>query len=197
MVTIASAGRIPRRIHHMTKLRIAPVVLGMLALGVPASASASNPLLSGYGGPGGGEQVILGSKLLPPGGGSGGGSGTAPVTTGAAGLRASGPATGSAPSAGTSASSSSAGGTPSRQTGASHHKASRAGGGKNGKGDRSGTTAANRRAAPPVVAYPTRASDAGGVLGDGALLLIGLAAGGLVLLGVGLRRLAPHTEAPS
>jgi len=40
---------------------------------IPGVAYAGDSLLSGYGGPGGGEQVVLGSKLLPPGGGSGGG----------------------------------------------------------------------------------------------------------------------------
>lgn len=51
-----------------------------------ASASASNTLLSGYGGPGQGNQAIIGSTLI--GGGSGGGSGSG--STGAQ-------ATGSAP----------------------------------------------------------------------------------------------------
>ncbi|WP_372788671.1 hypothetical protein [Paraconexibacter sp.] len=39
----------------------------------PATAQAQGSLLSGYSGPGGGEQVILGAQLL--GGGSGGGGG--------------------------------------------------------------------------------------------------------------------------
>ena len=58
-------------------------VLCALCLGAPAGALAS-PLLSGYGGPGEGSQVILGSALVngPRGGGgsSDGGGPTAPAT---------------------------------------------------------------------------------------------------------------------
>jgi len=52
------------------------VLLCALCLAVPAGAVAS-PLLSGYGGPGAGSQVILGSSLVngPRGGGGGGGGG--------------------------------------------------------------------------------------------------------------------------
>ncbi len=65
-------------------LKIASILgLAMLLL-VPASSWASSPMLSGYGGPGAGNQVILGSMLLntPGGGGSSsqggaGGSGSA------------------------------------------------------------------------------------------------------------------------
>lgn len=53
-------------------LKIASI-LGLTGLLLaPASSGASSPLLSGYGGPGAGNQVILGSMLLnTPGGGSG------------------------------------------------------------------------------------------------------------------------------
>jgi hypothetical protein len=37
-----------------------------------ASALASDPLLSGYAGPGGGEQIVIGTKVLPPANGDGG-----------------------------------------------------------------------------------------------------------------------------
>ncbi len=49
----------------------------LLLLGLSATAPAgANPLLSGYGGPGQGNQAILGSALLgAPGGGGAGGSG--------------------------------------------------------------------------------------------------------------------------
>jgi hypothetical protein len=50
------------------------VLLAALAGAAPAAASA-NPLLSGYGGPGVGNQAILGSALLNGGGSAGGGSG--------------------------------------------------------------------------------------------------------------------------
>jgi hypothetical protein len=59
--------------NHRT---VAPifVLLAALAAAAPAVAQA-NPLLSGYGGPGVGNQAILGSALLNGGGGAGGGSG--------------------------------------------------------------------------------------------------------------------------
>ena len=75
-----------------------PLVVGFAAVWMllPASAAA-NPLLSGYGGPGEGNQVILGSQLLtpPPGNGGGGGagslaSGEPPSAPASAGATASG-----------------------------------------------------------------------------------------------------------
>jgi hypothetical protein len=56
------------------------MVLCALSLAIPAGALAS-PLLSGYGGPGEGSQVILGSALVngPRGGGGGSSSGGAPT----------------------------------------------------------------------------------------------------------------------
>jgi len=59
--------------NHRT---IAPIIvlLATLAGAAPAAASA-NPLLSGYGGPGVGNQAILGAALLNGGGSAGGGSG--------------------------------------------------------------------------------------------------------------------------
>lgn len=44
------------------------------------SASAADPLLSGYAGPGGGEQVLIGSKVLPAQSGDGGLRRQTPVT---------------------------------------------------------------------------------------------------------------------
>lgn len=53
------------------------VLLCAVCLAAPAGAAAS-PLLSGYGGPGAGSQVILGSALVNgPRGGGGGGGGSA------------------------------------------------------------------------------------------------------------------------
>ena len=63
--------------HRTTLLTLASLVV--LAASMPSFASAS-PLLGGYGGPGEGDQTILGSALLNgprSGGGSGGGSGSA------------------------------------------------------------------------------------------------------------------------
>jgi hypothetical protein len=62
----------------------------VVAAALPPAAAAS-PLLSGYGGPGQGNQAILGSALVnPPRGGSGGGSGG-----GSAGSSGGGSGTGS------------------------------------------------------------------------------------------------------
>jgi hypothetical protein len=61
------------------KIRIAKgmakltALVGLLALAVPTVAAANGPLLSGYGGPGAGEQAIIGSTLV---GGSRGGHGS-------------------------------------------------------------------------------------------------------------------------
>lgn len=47
--------------------RALPIVCALSALVVPASAFAGDPLLSGYGGPGAGDQALLGSVRLPAG----------------------------------------------------------------------------------------------------------------------------------
>ncbi len=77
------------------------VLAGVLALFSTAAESArANSLLSGYGGPGQGEQAILGSTLI--GGGSGGGAGSAtgsPAATTRA-QRSDVPSGAAAPSAG-------------------------------------------------------------------------------------------------
>jgi hypothetical protein len=65
-------GRIIR--FRIAASLIAP--LAVLSAGVPASAQASS-LLSGYGGPGSGSQMILGSTLLKGSRGGGGGGGSA------------------------------------------------------------------------------------------------------------------------
>jgi|SRR6185312_5776440 len=57
---------------HRLTTTFALLALGLLGAFAPA-ASASSTLLSGYGGPGQGNQAILGSTLI---GGSGGGSGS-------------------------------------------------------------------------------------------------------------------------
>jgi hypothetical protein len=59
------------------KIRIATVtaLVGLLAVAAPVGASAAGPLLSGYGGPGTGEQAIIGSTLINGTHGGRGGSG--------------------------------------------------------------------------------------------------------------------------
>ncbi len=112
---------------RVTPTRPTPLVLVMTAaaLLLPAGACAS-PLLSGYGGPGGGSQVIIGAALVNgPSGGSGGGSG------GAAG----GGAPGSGEAAGSSAQSESAS--------AGNGSGSGAGGGQGGSEASGGGSAAS------------------------------------------------------
>jgi len=58
--------------------RILTIVIASFALAAPASAA--DPLLSGYAGPGGGEQTLLGSEVLPAPGGAKGGSPKAPAS---------------------------------------------------------------------------------------------------------------------
>jgi hypothetical protein len=70
---------------------LALALASFLSASTPLAAFAGSPLLSGYGGPGAGEQAIVGSTLLggPHGGaGSGGSSGSA--GSGGAGLGGSG-----------------------------------------------------------------------------------------------------------
>jgi hypothetical protein len=68
---------------HRVAGTIAMLLLAAAWAAVPATAAGS-PLLSGYGGPGEGEQAILGSALLgsPNRGGGGGGPGSASLAAG-------------------------------------------------------------------------------------------------------------------
>jgi hypothetical protein len=75
------------------KIRIATALalVGALSVSAPAVSLAGSPLLSGYGGPGAGEQAIVGSTLLNgPRGGSGPGGGQGRVNSTATGVGASG-----------------------------------------------------------------------------------------------------------
>lgn len=96
-----------RDMHQKTKIVSALTPIFALVAGLcvcmPAVALAGSPLLSGYGGPGAGEQAILGSTLVGgPGGGSrsggssGGSTGGAQGNTGAA---SSADSTGGSPAA--------------------------------------------------------------------------------------------------
>jgi hypothetical protein len=167
-------------------VRIATLVLGAVVL-LPASSHAADPLLSGYGGPGGGEQVVLGSTMV--GGGGNGGDGSSPS------VGATDPSQQSlqAPTS-TAVTTMRASGTP---RGSATHKPHRSAPSSSGAGSAtSPNTAAQpaktaRPGAPAVRAYPSRASDAGGLPLSIADVLLGLAAlAALVLTGLGLRRLA-------
>ena len=109
---------------HSTITRTIALV-ATLSVAAPAAAPAS-PLLSGYGGPGQGDQAILGSALLNGSGGGGGsaGTGASSITIG----RANGTPNGAtAPGQATS-------GGPSRQTtGAAPRGTDPAGAGRGGQ----------------------------------------------------------------
>jgi hypothetical protein len=160
-------------------------LVAVLALPLPA-ARAADPLLSGYAGPGSGEQVVLGGATV---GGGGGGTSGGAGTTADQSLRAT-----------TSSSTSTASATET-STGASEHKSSskpKAGGTSSTSGAATATaTATPRPGAPRVVPYPTRAGASSGLpLSAGAVLLgvAGLAL--LVLVGLGMRRLSSGPEEP-
>jgi hypothetical protein len=75
--------------RHRTIIHVVGLLLA-LCLAAPVSAQA-NPILSGYGGPGQGNQVILGSALLNgPAGGGGGSAGGGSAGGGSAGGGSSG-----------------------------------------------------------------------------------------------------------
>ena len=173
----------------MPPLPLATIAALTLALTLPvASAHASDPLLSGYGGPGGGEQVVLGGNTVK----STNSSSPAqdPAT---APLKAD---TG-APSPGTAASG--AGSTLTRKP---QRKKSSSSSSKD-KDDAAGqstakptTTTATRPGAPEVVAYPTRAGDVGGFpVSTLGILLIVLGVAAATLAGLGLRRLSGFDRA--
>src|SRR4051794_10195073 len=93
-------GRTPTSSSMVRALILATFAFLLLA----PSSQAADPLLSGYGGPGGGEQVVLGSTLVGAGkggGGSGGGSGS---SGGSASLRASAAPVAATPAQGSTAS---------------------------------------------------------------------------------------------
>jgi hypothetical protein len=140
----------------------------------PAGATAG-PLLSGYGGPGEGNQAILGAALLNgPGGGKGGGSGS---------------------------SSSSGGGSSSGVAARTEAGAKGAGGGSSGHGGtrstRSHTHASDSRSpaytplsSPPITQTAAGTSTGAAGLSGADFLYILLAAAVLVLAGAITRRVA-------
>ncbi len=146
-----------------------------VCLPVPATASASGPLLSGYGGPGAGSQVVLGSTLLAGGGsggtshGGGSGGGSQGAGTETTGTRASA-ARGSSPSA-------------SRQGRGSGPSAS------GGSATHPGAAGANPKTSSPLVA-PASSSVSSPWFSGGDLLALLLAAGALFLVGLATMRIA-------
>jgi hypothetical protein len=178
--------------HMAPRSRIRIVLVALCALALfAAPARASDPLLSGYGGPGSGEQTLLG-------GGTVGGSGSSGSGSGGAGAQQSLRATTPAPTASaTGAASSDTGTTPTRKPSRKGSSSPSSGQAMNGSKTSSGSSStasgsspATRPGAPRAVAYPTRAGEVGGLplsLGQALLVVLGVAA--LILAVLGLRRL--------
>jgi hypothetical protein len=173
--------------RSMPSRSLATIVALTLALALPvASAHASDPLLSGYGGPGGGEQVVLGGNTVKPPKSSS--SAQDPAT---ASLKAGTGSETSSPASGTSASGGSGASSgltrkPQRKKSSSSSSKDRGDDGDQG----TTTTTATLPGAPEVVAYPTRTGDVGGlpVSAPGVLLVV-LGVVAAMLVGLGLRRL--------
>jgi hypothetical protein len=156
-----------------------PVILVTAALA--PSAAGANPLLSGYGGPGQGDQAILGATLLNTpgsGGGSSGSSSSASAADSSAAL--------TVPSGATQSHAKPAGHAP-RRHGTAHSVA------------RSQTKATSPTSLPgggPVRDVAATGSTGGGTLGlsGGDFLYLLLALAALALTGVLTRQLArrPH-----
>jgi cobalamin biosynthesis Mg chelatase CobN len=173
-----------------------PLLLALVTvLALPAGAHASDPLLSGYAGPGGGEQVVLGgttvgSDKTPPSGGSGTTSAAATGATAQQSLKAAPTSTASG-----AASSSNLSRKPQRKKSSSSASKQKADDTSSTSATTTAPTAAIPSGAPVVVTYPTRAGEVGGlpVSAVGVLLgVLGLAA--LVLAGLGLRRLSSASD---
>ncbi len=157
--------------------RILALVIASFALAAPASAA--DPLLSGYSGPGGGEQALLGSELLPapaPGGREGG-SLQAPV-------RAAVPEVGKAPIA-VIAAAAPLTKLPPQPRGAGRSTQPR---GSQQPGRRGGKQAA-RSNPVAAVTYPATSSDAE-ILSPSTVLGLLLAGAALLGIALGTARLA-------
>jgi hypothetical protein len=194
---------------HRTIISIGAFLVAMTAA-LPVSALAS-PLLSGYGGPGQGNQAILGSALLNgPNGGRGGGSSG---SSGSSGSNGSSVSNGSSGSGGSSRSETSSGAAPAKGSGGGSGGGSARGGsaasgngkagGRQGSGRREGGSQRGTGAAASSAAsfYPAServaAGQQGGALGLSAadLVYIILAVGTLAFMGVLTRRMTRTTAA--
>ncbi len=171
--------RLTRRAMPARSSLIAFLILLLL----PAAGHASDPLLSGYAGPGGGEQVVLGGGMVGGGGGASGGSGGAAVT-GDESLRAT------VPSAAAPNASSKLTGTPQKRKSPSSSASQ-----SETMPSTSTATATTSVGAPRPVAYPTRAGEVGGLpISAGGVLVLVAAVALFVLAALGLRRLSVGSE---
>lgn len=186
-----SAGNAQR--WQTLRLGVASLTI-VLALPFASAAQASDPLLSGYAGPGGGEQVVLGSTTVK--------STKSASSSGASQDPATAPLKAEAtPAATSSTGAGNAGSATSTLTRKPQRKKSSSSTSKDmGNGhdtttttatSGSSTTTATLPGAPEVVAYPTRAGEVGGLpVSAAGMLLIVLGVAAATLLGLGLRRIS-------
>ncbi len=161
------------------RINLAAALVALTLLSQAAPASASSTLLSGYGGPGAGNQVILGSTLVGGGAGNGGGRGTSGAPSSSSSFSPSSialPQTAPAPVRGA----------PSRQV-PTHHRTKP-----------SGSRHAAKPAAPAyTLAIPTADRTVGGkalgLTGDDVVYIV-LALGALALTAFLTTRLARRAD---
>jgi hypothetical protein len=178
-------------LFHLMNRRPTLLIALVLALALPVPAHAADPLLSGYAGPGSGEQVLLGGGKL---GGGSGGKGSGGAAAAVPSLRTPAPGGLASNSAGTAADTPATTGHKTRATSSSKRKHAMS---TSPRSSKTSTTAAPA-GAPPVVAYPTHAGAVEGLplsVGEALLAIAALAL--LVLGGLGLRRLSDQTDPPS
>jgi hypothetical protein len=197
----AQAERHPKvgMTSHRTTWLLLTLSLTLTAALLPSNALAGS-LLSGYGGPGGGAQAILGSSLVNGGSGSSGSGGGGSAASGgeggqgsAAGARSTGPSSaidtggsaGAAGAPGTRAAAGSTGGTGTRTSGST----GRSGGAGASVGGPAAYTPSRESSSYPAAGLPG-AADYGALGFSGAdelLMLLVLAA--LVITAIFTRRL--------
>jgi hypothetical protein len=152
------------------------------AWGAVPAAAAGGPLLSGYGGPGEGNQAILGSTLLGgAGSGEGGSAGQGGLSGGAEGIAAA-----------LASGSSAAGGSSRNAGGADGHGGRGASSGGRSAGDGSGGGGGGSGPAHPVVSLTDTGDSQTLGLSSGDVLYIFVALGALAATGALTGRLARH-----
>jgi hypothetical protein len=175
-------GTFNTRLSPLFMASRSPLIALLILLLLPAAGRASDPLLSGYAGPGAGEQVVLGGATVGGGGTSGGGGGA--TATADESLRAT--VSGSAPNGPAELTS-----TPQKRkspsSSASHPKTM--------SGGSTTSTTTVPAGAPQPVAYPTRAGAVSGLpISAGGVLALMAAVALLALIGLGLRRVSAGSE---
>ena len=177
-----------REMNRNIRIASTLALAGVLSVSLPAAAFAGSPLLSGYGGPGAGEQAIVGSTLLGgPHGGAGSGGSSGSGGSGGAGLSGSGGAlSGGRGSTSIGGRTGLVGGSTSARRRAGSGGASRVAGGAGVQAGRVGTSAF---VYPSSLRSASANSPALGVSGGDLVLLAGIVAT-LALVGTLTIRLA-------